>query len=156
MAVSAEISATVISTRAKSSMRKNCRIVENYSVSDGRVPAFLERCRFPWPHIAAAAASASSRLEHICEVKRLAPGALRLLEASDAINIQYLGRRLVQDFLGRFRILRVDLQFDSAEKVRDKPIHADHVVVHQVSPNAGRLQTALCQQRFREIAELSQ
>ena len=58
MAVSAEISATVIRTRTKSSMRKNCRIAEDYIVPvETRLAAspdeFLRRVALVCPLVAA-------------------------------------------------------------------------------------------------------
>src|SRR5437660_3997557 len=142
MAVSAETSATVIRTRAKSTMRENCRIAEDYSflvetrlASIGNyddAPALL------FPHIAARMAGPSLLVHRdgntsvcrpvgdrliqflIADIERLAARTLRLLEIPDAFNIQHFGDGLVQDFAGRFRILGANLQLDSAEKIGDE------------------------------------
>ena len=55
MAVSAEISATVINTRAKSNMRKNWRIAADYSVQE----KLLRRTALFFPFIAACVADPS-------------------------------------------------------------------------------------------------
>jgi hypothetical protein len=90
------------------------------------------------------------------DVERLAAGAFRLLKVSDAVNIESLGCGLVQNFCRRFRIFGANFQFDSAEEIGDEPIHADHVVVYEIRLYPGRLQAALGQQRFGQIAKLPQ
>src|SRR5450631_337764 len=154
MAVSAETSATVIRTRAKSSMRKNCRIASDYSFpTETRLPCLpprpgrrgksrlyerkKSRTALLVPLIAARAAGPPLLVLHIGNIERLAPRALWLFDIADAFNIQYFGDGLVQNFARRFRILGVNLEFDSAEKIGNEPIHADHVVVHQVGLNPG-------------------
>src|ERR1019366_1369473 len=92
----------------------------------------------------------------VADIERLAPGTLRLLEIADAFNVERFGYGLVQNFAGRFRILDANLEFDSAEKIGDEPIHADHVVIHKISLNPRRLKTPLRQQRFGKIAKLAQ
>src|SRR5216683_6092475 len=133
MAMSAETSATVIRTRAKSSMRKNCRIAADYRRGLPRLGGECCRCGRRrgkprlygklrrrvaglFPLIAACMAgppllvyrdgNASVR-RHVgdrliqfltADIERLATGTLRLLEISDAFNIDHCGNRLVQDF----------------------------------------------------------
>src|SRR6202158_4111112 len=176
MAVSAETSATVIRTRARSSMRKNCRIAENYTspvetrraasprrgvlplrAETGQAPSLREwwRTALLFPLIAACAAGPSVHVRHVSDIERLAAGTPRLLEIPDAFNIQHFGNGLVQDFAGRFRIFGANLELDFAKQLGGEPIHADHVVVHEVSLNPRRLQTTFRQQRIGKIAELA-
>jgi|ERR1700722_8938196 hypothetical protein len=89
------------------------------------------------------------------DVERLAARTLRLLKISDAFYIEYFGDRLVKKFESHLCIFGANFEFDSAEKVGDKPIHADHVVVDEVSLYACRFEAALCQKRLWKIAKLT-
>src|SRR4029077_21019633 len=105
MAVSAETNATVIKTSAKSNMRKNCRIAKDYNfpvetqlaASHGRraLPLQAETGQAPslggFPLIAACTTGPTVQVLDEGDIERLAARTSRLLEISDAFNVQHCG-----------------------------------------------------------------
>ena len=160
-------------------MRKNCRIAADYSCRvqanlGTRAFAFWGNVAFFFPLIAAIvtrpifpgygnrdAAKGRAVREHLVEflvadIERLAAWTLRLLVFADSLHIHHRGNRQIQDFMRCFRILNTNLQLDAAQQVGNEPIHADHVVIDEISLNARGLEAALCQQRFGKVAKLAQ
>src|ERR1700677_108920 len=169
IAVSAEISATVISTRANNNMRKNCRIASDYIFYRKRKSLRRSAIQL-WRDLATvlplvAAGMAGPTLfvgwngnASICcyvrdrfiqffkaDIKRLASRTLRLFEGAYAFKIQHFWDRLVQNFVGGCSVLRMTFQFNSAEEIGDEPIHTDHIVVHEIGLNSRGFETAFGQ-----------
>jgi len=74
---------------------------------------------------------------------------------SAALHQEFIGDRLIKDFVGSGSILRADLQFHTTDEVGDKPVEANHVVIGERALDAGRFKTTLGKQSFGKIAEFA-
>ena len=89
----------------------------------------------------------------VIDVDRVALRTMRLLVRLSDLFRREVRWRLREQLPGRFLILAAHQQTHAADHVRVEPIEPDHVLVGQETLDPRRLQLALGEQRFRQIAE---
>ncbi len=71
-----------------------------------------------------------------------------------SLHLQGFWSGQIQDF-GRIRnVFGPNLEFHPAKQIRDEPVHANHVVINQMTFDARGFQTAPGQQSLGKIAKL--
>ena len=87
-------------------------------------------------------------------VERLALGTPRLLIQPHTLHVETFENWLIKQLLRVPRVLNSYIEFDPADEVRNEPVQPHQVFISQKTFNARRFQTALSQQRLRQIAKL--
>src|SRR5689334_13051916 len=90
----------------------------------------------------------------VCDVEGLTGWTPRLLIRAQAVDFEALVDGLLQDLNRSLSIFLANGNFHAAQQVGDEPIQPHEVVVDEKRLDAGRVESALRQQRRRYISKL--